>query len=60
MGRAINSQGKRKALTTLRAQFQHLFSSAPPSSATRLRDFMNQADVLGLAKHISASAKLPP
>eukprot|EP00983_Pelagomonas_calceolata_P069292 1150314-Pelagomonas_calceolata.AAC.8 len=33
----------------LRTQFQHLFSSAPPSSASRLRDFMDQADVLGLA-----------
>eukprot|EP00983_Pelagomonas_calceolata_P032727 1025706-Pelagomonas_calceolata.AAC.1 len=48
-------------------QFQHLISSAPPSNATRLRDSMKQADVLGLAKldcfgyrHISASAKLPP
>eukprot|EP00983_Pelagomonas_calceolata_P023954 754136-Pelagomonas_calceolata.AAC.1 len=29
------------------AQFQHLFNSANPSSASRLRDFMNQADVLG-------------
>eukprot|EP00983_Pelagomonas_calceolata_P023127 728488-Pelagomonas_calceolata.AAC.1 len=27
----------------------HLFSSAPPSSASRFGDFMNQADVLGLA-----------
>eukprot|EP00983_Pelagomonas_calceolata_P031043 974953-Pelagomonas_calceolata.AAC.1 len=42
----------------------------PPSSASRLREFMNQADVLGLAKFVSigpvqlqarfASAKLPP
>eukprot|EP00983_Pelagomonas_calceolata_P039742 1137322-Pelagomonas_calceolata.AAC.5 len=41
--------------TNLRAQFQHLFKSAPPStgSATRLRDLMNQADVLGLAQHLS-------
>eukprot|EP00983_Pelagomonas_calceolata_P085557 1156584-Pelagomonas_calceolata.AAC.9 len=31
-------------LTGLRTQFQHLFSSAPPSSASRHRDFMNQAD----------------
>eukprot|EP00983_Pelagomonas_calceolata_P059993 1146173-Pelagomonas_calceolata.AAC.1 len=46
--------------TNLRAQFQHLFSSAPPSSASRLRDFMNQDDVLGLAKLARfASAKLP-
>eukprot|EP00983_Pelagomonas_calceolata_P080729 1155278-Pelagomonas_calceolata.AAC.3 len=36
-------------LTELRTQFQHLFSSAPPSSASRLKDFMNQDDVLGLA-----------
>eukprot|EP00983_Pelagomonas_calceolata_P001374 46791-Pelagomonas_calceolata.AAC.3 len=42
------------------AQFQHLFSSAPPSRATCLREFMNQANVLGLAKHISASAELTP
>eukprot|EP00983_Pelagomonas_calceolata_P072357 1151680-Pelagomonas_calceolata.AAC.4 len=35
--------------TNLRAQFQHLFNSATPSSATHLRDFMDQADVLGLA-----------
>eukprot|EP00983_Pelagomonas_calceolata_P049231 1141405-Pelagomonas_calceolata.AAC.4 len=55
-------------LTNLHAQF-HLFSSAPPSSATHLRNFMNQADVLMINKvrvympdmlHISASAKLPP
>eukprot|EP00983_Pelagomonas_calceolata_P025770 807141-Pelagomonas_calceolata.AAC.1 len=44
-------------LTNFRAQLQHLFSSASPSSATRLKDFVNQADVLG---HISASAKLHP
>eukprot|EP00983_Pelagomonas_calceolata_P003608 117573-Pelagomonas_calceolata.AAC.1 len=36
-------------LAYLCAQFQHLFSPAPPSSATRLRDFMDQADVIGLA-----------
>eukprot|EP00983_Pelagomonas_calceolata_P050602 1142050-Pelagomonas_calceolata.AAC.8 len=49
-------------------QFQHLFSSATPSSASRLRDLMDQADALGLAKKIGlvwlqarfASAKLPP
>eukprot|EP00983_Pelagomonas_calceolata_P103699 1158940-Pelagomonas_calceolata.AAC.10 len=39
-------------LTKLRTQFQHHFSSAPPNSGSRLRDFMNQADVLGLAKHV--------
>eukprot|EP00983_Pelagomonas_calceolata_P001289 44564-Pelagomonas_calceolata.AAC.1 len=31
-------------LAELHAQFQHLSSSAPQSSASRLRDFMNQAD----------------
>eukprot|EP00983_Pelagomonas_calceolata_P092967 1157726-Pelagomonas_calceolata.AAC.9 len=38
-----------------------LFSSAPPSSATRLgiRDFMNQADVLGLAKHLLLQLRWP-
>eukprot|EP00983_Pelagomonas_calceolata_P124266 1161088-Pelagomonas_calceolata.AAC.1 len=41
-------------LCILHTQFQHLFSSAPPSSASRLRDFMNQAYVLGLAKSVSA------
>eukprot|EP00983_Pelagomonas_calceolata_P030410 954635-Pelagomonas_calceolata.AAC.1 len=47
-------------LLNLRAQFQHhddLFSFVPSSSATRLRDFMNQADVLGLAKLVSACLK---
>eukprot|EP00983_Pelagomonas_calceolata_P125495 1161215-Pelagomonas_calceolata.AAC.4 len=38
-------------LTNLRAQFQHLFRSAPPSSTIRLGDFMNQADVSRLTKH---------
>eukprot|EP00983_Pelagomonas_calceolata_P063402 1147702-Pelagomonas_calceolata.AAC.1 len=48
-------------LTNLRAQFQRLFSSALPSSASGFRDFMNQTDVLGLAKFARfASAKLPP
>eukprot|EP00983_Pelagomonas_calceolata_P039279 1137111-Pelagomonas_calceolata.AAC.1 len=37
-------------LTNLRTQFQHLFSSAPPSSATRLRDVMNQA---GLSERVT-------
>eukprot|EP00983_Pelagomonas_calceolata_P003988 129712-Pelagomonas_calceolata.AAC.1 len=52
-------------LTNLRAQFQHLFSSAPPSSASRFRDFMNQDDVLGLAKgwcgcrHVSLELSCP-
>eukprot|EP00983_Pelagomonas_calceolata_P061511 1146861-Pelagomonas_calceolata.AAC.1 len=32
-------------LTNLHAQFQHMFGPAPPSSATRLRDFINQANV---------------
>eukprot|EP00983_Pelagomonas_calceolata_P036276 1133441-Pelagomonas_calceolata.AAC.2 len=32
------------------AKFQHLFSSAPPISAIRFRDSMNQADVLRSAK----------
>eukprot|EP00983_Pelagomonas_calceolata_P071552 1151297-Pelagomonas_calceolata.AAC.1 len=41
-------------LTNLHAQFQHLFSSAPQNSATCLRDFMNQADVLGLANEHGA------
>eukprot|EP00983_Pelagomonas_calceolata_P072609 1151794-Pelagomonas_calceolata.AAC.1 len=36
--------------TDMHTQFQLLFNSAPLSSASRLRDFMNQADVLGLAK----------
>eukprot|EP00983_Pelagomonas_calceolata_P003554 115914-Pelagomonas_calceolata.AAC.1 len=44
-------------LTELRIQFQQLFSSAPPSSASRLRDFVNQADVLELAKFVSACLK---
>eukprot|EP00983_Pelagomonas_calceolata_P066805 1149221-Pelagomonas_calceolata.AAC.1 len=44
-------------LTELRTQFQHLFSSAPPSSAARHRDFTNQAGVLGLAKFVSACLK---
>eukprot|EP00983_Pelagomonas_calceolata_P048941 1141281-Pelagomonas_calceolata.AAC.2 len=47
-------------MKNFQARFQHPFSSAPPSRATCLRHFMNQADVLGLAKHISALAKLPP
>eukprot|EP00983_Pelagomonas_calceolata_P000719 26100-Pelagomonas_calceolata.AAC.1 len=41
-------------LTDLRTQSQHLFSSAPLSSASRLRNFMNQADVLGLAMLVFA------
>eukprot|EP00983_Pelagomonas_calceolata_P052497 1142864-Pelagomonas_calceolata.AAC.2 len=40
-------------------QFQHLFSSAPPTSASRPRDFMNQADVLGLAKHVLLQLSCP-
>eukprot|EP00983_Pelagomonas_calceolata_P074240 1152467-Pelagomonas_calceolata.AAC.6 len=44
-------------LTELRTQFQHLFSSALPSSASRLRDSMNQDDVLGLTKFVSACLK---
>eukprot|EP00983_Pelagomonas_calceolata_P019021 598197-Pelagomonas_calceolata.AAC.1 len=46
-------------LTNLRAHFQHLFSSAPPSRASRLRDFMNQDDVLGIAKHVSLQLSCP-
>eukprot|EP00983_Pelagomonas_calceolata_P077764 1154011-Pelagomonas_calceolata.AAC.3 len=46
-------------LTKLRTQLQHLFtkasSSAPPSSVTRLRGFMNQADVLGLANLVTGT-----
>eukprot|EP00983_Pelagomonas_calceolata_P129991 1161652-Pelagomonas_calceolata.AAC.9 len=38
-------------------QFQHLFSSAPPSSASHLKDFMNQADGLGFAKFVTACLK---
>eukprot|EP00983_Pelagomonas_calceolata_P061526 1146865-Pelagomonas_calceolata.AAC.7 len=37
-------------LTNLHTHSQHLFDSATPSSASRLRGSMNQADVLGLAK----------
>eukprot|EP00983_Pelagomonas_calceolata_P025804 808404-Pelagomonas_calceolata.AAC.1 len=29
--------------------------AAPPDSATRLRDFMNQANVFGLAKRLNSS-----
>eukprot|EP00983_Pelagomonas_calceolata_P092508 1157674-Pelagomonas_calceolata.AAC.4 len=52
-------RGKQKQadLSELRTQFQHLLSSAPPSSASRLRDFTNQDDVLGLAKFVSARLK---
>ena len=39
-------------LAGLRAQFQHLFSALPENGATRLRDFMNQTDVLELAKFV--------
>eukprot|EP00983_Pelagomonas_calceolata_P028620 895987-Pelagomonas_calceolata.AAC.1 len=46
-------------LTNLRAQLQHLFSSAPPSSASRLRDVMNKDDVLGFAKHVSLQLSCP-
>eukprot|EP00983_Pelagomonas_calceolata_P047493 1140675-Pelagomonas_calceolata.AAC.1 len=45
-------------LTELRTQFQLLFSSVPPSSASRLKNFMNQADVLGLAKFAHALLQL--
>ena len=44
-------------LTGLRTQFQHLFSALPEDGATRLRDFMNQTDVLELAKFVSACLK---
>eukprot|EP00983_Pelagomonas_calceolata_P033454 1047754-Pelagomonas_calceolata.AAC.1 len=37
---------RRQVLTELPTQSQHLLSSAPPSSASHLEDFMNQADVL--------------
>eukprot|EP00983_Pelagomonas_calceolata_P065573 1148646-Pelagomonas_calceolata.AAC.1 len=33
--------------------------TAPPSSASRLRDFMNQADVLGLVKHVLFQLSCP-
>eukprot|EP00983_Pelagomonas_calceolata_P105861 1159175-Pelagomonas_calceolata.AAC.23 len=46
-------------LTNLRAQFQHLFSSAPPSSASCFRDLMNQPDALGLAKNILLQLSCP-
>eukprot|EP00983_Pelagomonas_calceolata_P101671 1158722-Pelagomonas_calceolata.AAC.5 len=48
-------------LTEVCTHFQHLpvFSSVPPSSASRLRGFMNQADVLGLAKHIWLQLSCP-
>eukprot|EP00983_Pelagomonas_calceolata_P015889 503709-Pelagomonas_calceolata.AAC.1 len=43
----VQDENKQQHQTTnLRAQFQHLFSSAPTSNASRFRDFMNQADVL--------------
>eukprot|EP00983_Pelagomonas_calceolata_P050691 1142087-Pelagomonas_calceolata.AAC.11 len=48
-----------KDLTEPRTQFQHLFSSAIPSSASRLRDFMNQAGVLELAKHVLLQLSCP-
>eukprot|EP00983_Pelagomonas_calceolata_P094046 1157842-Pelagomonas_calceolata.AAC.11 len=35
-------------------QFQLLFSPATPSSASRVRDFMNQVDVLGITKLVTA------
>ena len=41
-------------LTDLRNQFHHLFSCTPPRRPIRLRDFIDQADVLALAKFISA------
>eukprot|EP00983_Pelagomonas_calceolata_P115540 1160211-Pelagomonas_calceolata.AAC.1 len=44
-------------LANLRTQFQHLFNSAPPSSASRLREFGNQANILGIAKSVSACLK---
>jgi len=44
-------------LTGLRTQFQHLFSALPEDGAARLRDFMNQTDVLELAKFVSACLK---
>eukprot|EP00983_Pelagomonas_calceolata_P038100 1136674-Pelagomonas_calceolata.AAC.5 len=53
----VNLDRPSQDLTNLRAQFQHLCSSAPSSSATRLRDFMNQADVLGLAKEPFLNAR---
>eukprot|EP00983_Pelagomonas_calceolata_P088258 1157161-Pelagomonas_calceolata.AAC.14 len=53
-------------LTNPCTQFQHLFSSATPSSASRLKDLMNQADALELANSdwlvtgtVFAPAKLP-
>eukprot|EP00983_Pelagomonas_calceolata_P002558 85945-Pelagomonas_calceolata.AAC.1 len=46
-------------LTNLCTQFQHLFSSAPPSSATRHRDCMSQADTLGLAKSVCPYVRMP-
>jgi hypothetical protein len=44
-------------LAGLRTQFQHLFSALPENGATRLRDLMNQPDVLELAKFVSACLK---
>ena len=44
-------------LAGLRTQFQHLFSALPEDGAARLRDFMNQTDVLELAKFVSACLK---
>eukprot|EP00983_Pelagomonas_calceolata_P081768 1155687-Pelagomonas_calceolata.AAC.6 len=37
----------------------HLFSSAHPSSAPRLRDFVSQADVLRLDKHVLLQLSCP-
>ena len=44
-------------LADLRTQFQHLFSSVSQNGAKCLRDLMNQADVLELAKFVSACLK---
>eukprot|EP00983_Pelagomonas_calceolata_P066321 1148981-Pelagomonas_calceolata.AAC.1 len=48
-------------LINLRTQSQHPFSSAPPSSASRLRGLTTQAVVLGLAKVFALPAlPVPP
>ena len=44
-------------LAELRTQYQHLFSSVQDGSTTRLNDFINQTDALGVATYVAECLK---
>jgi len=45
----MNKESVTDVLLIMRNQFQHLFDAIPAGSTARLRDFINQADAVGVA-----------